>query len=150
MENYDLRLKDGTESAPSVVVTPVMIDHLKATRPWVRSLSVLMFAIVVFILLSTLVQRWNAAAYGSGGRSSGFASLFSLVVGLVYLFPAYFLHQYASAINDLLRGGGDVAMEAALGSQKSFWRFTGIVTLVLFCIYAFSVMIALYEMVTSK
>jgi hypothetical protein len=27
-------------------------------------------------------------------------------------------------------------MESALGSQKSFWRFVGILTLVVICLYA--------------
>ncbi len=61
--------------------------------------------------------------------------LYIILSGL-YLAPAFFLHQYASSIRDVLKGGGDVAMEAALGSQKSFWRFVGILTLVMICIYA--------------
>ncbi len=68
--------------------------------------------------------------------------IYILLAG-IYLAPAFLLHQYASSIGDLLQGGGDVAMEAALGSQKSFWRFIGILTLVFICLYALIIVVAI-------
>jgi hypothetical protein len=65
-------------------------------------------------------------------------------MGGLYLAPAFFLHQYASSINDFLQGGGDSAMETALGSQKSFWRFVGILTLVFICLYVLVFVFAIF------
>lgn len=86
-----------------------------------------------------------------GMRGFGFGPIIGIIyilMGGLYIFPAYFLHQYASSIQDFLQGGGDTAIENALGSQKSFWRFAGILTLVIIGIYAaviaFAILGAMY------
>jgi len=58
------------------------------------------------------------------------SSAVQVVVFLLYLIPAYFLFKYSSAIGSLLRGGGVSALESALGYQKSFWKFSGVMTLI--------------------
>ena len=120
-------------------ITPLMIDHLRATKPWVRLISVVMFIFVGLTFLGGIFMIFGSAAAGGmrgAGAVSPIVGIFYFIFGGLYLIPAYFLHQYASSINDLLRGGGDVAMETALGSQKSFWKFSGILTLIVICLYA--------------
>lgn len=130
----------------NVPVTPLMVEHLRATKPWVRLISVIMFILTGLMCVGGLLMMLMPSAPGMRG-----AGFFGPVVGIIYilfsglyLFPAYFLHQYASSINDLLRGGGDTAMENALGSQKSFWRFTGILTLIIIGIYALVIFFAVF------
>ncbi len=125
-----------TDPLANVPVTPLMVEHLRATKPWVRLISVVMFIFAGLIFLGGFLMLFMSSS--SGMRGYGFGPLVGIiyfVMGGVYLFPAYFLHQYASSIQDLLRGGGDSAMENALESQKSFWRFSGILTLIIICIY---------------
>jgi hypothetical protein len=109
-------------------ITPLMVEYLRETKPWVRFMSVIMFVMVGLILIGSVFMLLIPA----GGI---FLALIYVAMGVLYLFPAYFLHQYASAIRSLERGGGDVAMEDALRSQKSFWRFVGILTLIIMVIY---------------
>ena len=71
------------------------------------------------------------------------------IVGGLYLAPAVFLYKFASAIQDLVQGGGDTAMEMALESQKSFWKFTGIVTLVVLCFYALIIIFAMFAAMSA-
>lgn len=121
----------------NVPVTPLMVDHLRATKPWVRLISVIMFILAGLIFLGGFLMLFMPSPAGMRGFGVGpIVGIIYFLMGGLYLFPAYFLHQYASSINDFLRGGGDSAMENALGSQKSFWRFSGILTLVIICIYA--------------
>jgi Family of unknown function (DUF5362) len=134
-----------TDPLADVPVTPLMVEHLRATKPWVRLISVIMFIFVglsfLFGLLMLLIPT------PPGMRGFGFGPLIGIIYfifGGLYLVPAYFLHQYASSIQDFLQGGGDSAMENALGSQKSFWRFVGILTLVIICIYALVFFFAIF------
>jgi amino acid transporter len=116
-------------------ITPLMIEHLTGTKPWVRLMSVILFISVALMVLLAGVLLLMPTPSPMG---SGFTLIIAVVylgVGLLYLFPAYFLHQYASAIRNLEQGGGDVAMEEALRSQKSFWRFVGIATVVVIVLY---------------
>lgn len=124
------------DSLANIPVTPLMIEHLRATKPWVRFMSIMMFISVGFMFLAGLVLMFMPLPAAGRMPGMGAIGILYFVLGGLYLAPAYFLHQFASAIQNLLQGGGDVAMETALGSQKSFWRFVGILTLVIICIYA--------------
>jgi hypothetical protein len=115
-------------------ITPLMIEHLRATKPWVRFMSVILFITVVLMVLVALAMLIMPRGMGGSGVSSLIAIVY-LALAALYVVPAYFLYQFASSIRNLEKGGGDVAMEEALGSQKSFWRFVGITTLIVICIY---------------
>lgn len=148
MEEYNLNpYHNQTDSLANVPVTPLMIEHLRATKPWVRLISVIMFISVGFMFLAGIIMMFMPSPSGMGGFGP-MIGIFYLLLGGLYLVPAFFLHQYASSIWDLLQGGGDVAMEAALGSQKSFWRFVGILTLVIICIYALIFVVAIFSTVS--
>ena len=58
------------------------------------------------------------------------------MLGLLYIFPSLFLFRYASGIASMLKEDAVRGMESALAAQKSFWRFVGILTVIVLCIYA--------------
>ncbi len=125
-----------TDPLANVPVTHVMIEHLRGTKPWVRFMSVVMFISAGLIFLAGLAIMLIPSS-GMGGYGLGpLIGILYILMGGLYLAPAFFLHQFASSISDFLNGGGDSAMENALGSQKSFWRFVGILTLIVICLYA--------------
>src|SRR5215213_2786165 len=129
----------------NVPVTPLMVEHLRATKPWVRLISVIMFISAGLIFLGGLAMMFLGSSMGTRGFGLGpVIGIIYFIMGGLYVVPAYFLHQYASSIQDFLQGGGDSAMENALGSQKSFWRFVGILTLVIICIYALVFLFAIF------
>ncbi|NOT48609.1 MAG: hypothetical protein HOP17_12770 [Acidobacteria bacterium] len=137
MQEYNVSpYQNQTDSLSNIPVTPLMIEYLRATKPWVRFMSVISFILAGLMVLGGLVMIVLPAGPGMErfGLGPMIGIIYILLAGL-YVAPAYFLHQFASSIGNLMRGGGDVAMEAALGSQKSFWRFVGIMTLVVMVIY---------------
>jgi len=103
---------------------------LAATRPWVRLVSVLLFLGAGLGLLGAVISMAVAGQVADGPPA--------LVVGLIqaiscalYLVPAYFLFRYAGAIGDFVRSGAAAELEAALLCQKSFWKFVGILSLIM-------------------
>lgn len=138
MEEYNLSpYHNQQDNMSNIPVTPLMINHLQSTKPWVRFISIVMFIFSGLTFIGGLAVMLIPTASGAQGPQFGFLiGILYILMGGLYLAPAYFLHQYASSIQDLLRGGGDTAMEMALGSQKSFWRFMGILTLIVICLYA--------------
>lgn len=145
-EEYNLSpYHNHDDPLANVPVTPLMIDHLRSTKPWVRFISIMTFIASGFIFLAGLMMIFMSSGMGMGGTSLGpVIGIVYFLMGGLYLAPAFFLHQYASYINDFLHGGGDSAMESALGSQKSFWRFTGIVTIVVLCLYVLVFILAIF------
>ena len=66
-----------------------------------------------------------------------------MLLGVLYFFPSYFLVRYGSAIRRLVVGGGMPALSDALTRQKSFWRLSGIMALVLMSVYAVGIIVAI-------
>jgi hypothetical protein len=134
----------GTSVEPTgQLITPQMIEALRKTKPWVRMFSILGFIGSALILLGALVVMVGGAVGGVMGRSMGLGAAGGILVGLLYglmallyIFPSLFLFRYASAIASMLSEDTARGMESALNAQKSFWRFTGILTVVVLCIYA--------------
>jgi len=103
---------------------------LAATRPWVRMVSILLFVGAGLGLLAAVIAM-AAAGQFDGGPPAMAVGLIQALSCALYLVPAYFLYRYAGAIGDFLRSGAAAELEAALLCQKSFWKFVGILTLVM-------------------
>lgn len=116
-------------------ITPRMIELLRKTRPWVLFLAVL--GLIVTVLVVVLGFGFGVVMLASGeNQEMAVLGVIYLFMALIYFFPCYYLLKYAAAIKSLVGGGGTAAMEEALARQYSFWRLIGILTLVLFGLYA--------------
>jgi hypothetical protein len=110
----------------------------------VRLLSVVCFATAALCAMGGLgVLALGILGLGPWGRLGALVGLAYAAAGVVYVFPALYLSRYASAIRELLISGQASDMESALGHQKSFWRFIGVMTLVFLCLYALVLVVLL-------
>jgi|SRR5687767_6322232 hypothetical protein len=115
-------------------VTPVMateraLDLLRQTRPWARIVAIMLFVLAGLCLLIGCVG--GIAAIASTRSSHALVVLIYLPFAALYLAPALYVHRYASRISALLFGRREHDLEAALEAQKSFWKFTGIMIIVM-------------------
>jgi hypothetical protein len=117
-------------------ITPLMIAHLRATKPWVRLVSIMGFIGSAFIILAAMGMLVFGVLSSEFGAAAGLGlAAVYLLMGCLYFFPALFLFRYASAIHSLVNGGDSKSMELALLSQMNFWRLLGIMTLAMLCLY---------------
>jgi hypothetical protein len=58
-----------------------------------------------------------------------------LLMALFYVYPAIKLWSYGSRIGALKNSLSLSDLNAALHEQRRFWKFTGIVVIVMMCIY---------------
>lgn len=102
---------------------------LAGTRPWVRLVAIMMMLAAVLGLAGAAMT-----IVGIGRQQVPFAvpiGLLQAVSCLLYFIPAWFLLKYAGAIRQFLDGGAVGDLETALAFQKSFWKFVGILTLIM-------------------
>lgn len=137
----------GLEPLPagSQTLTPLIASHLRATRPWVLFLSILGFILCGLIVLAAMAMTLVGFVTG-GPFGAGFGMVISLLYvafGALYFVPAWLLFSYAGAIKQFVDTRQNTDLERALGKQKSFWKFVGIMTLVVMCLYAVILVIAL-------
>ena len=116
----------------SFSITEPMLISLHQTKPWVRLLSILGFIFIGFIVIKGIV---NMFVFFKASGETSFILIFvmgviNLLMGIFYFFPTLFLFKFSSSIGRLLNGGGVKEMEETLSNQKSFWKFSGILTLI--------------------
>lgn len=154
----------GVYAAPRSALTPGAtmagqvsagtVLALKQTRPWVLLLAILGLIGVGLMLLGGVVMLGAGAmatSAGAGVRPGSAAGMpmgvFAgmgvgyLVFAFLYLYPIIKLFKYSSAISRLSGSGSVRDLEAALQEQKGFWKFIGIVTLVVLLLYVVGIIL---------
>ncbi len=116
-----------------IIVSEGMTDALRATKPWTMFVAILGFVSLGFMVLGGLImvaanQFIPQQEHPYMMTAMGLAYI---LMALIYLFPALYLFKYSSAIGRFLDLKQASEMEAALGFQKSFWKFVGILCLIM-------------------
>ena len=150
MENapYDPYATPTTNVQPTgysghAAVSQGVIQQLAGTKGWVRFISVLMFIGAGLMLLFALLMMamGNAMANATkspmfGGGMGIFLAAIYGVFAFIYIFPALKLWKYATCIGNLISTGSITDLESALNEQRSFWKFIGMIFLVIISLYA--------------
>jgi hypothetical protein len=117
-------------------VPPSVIVILSQTRPWLRLMLGLMVTVMGLAVAAVTVVGFRGWFQPGRGTLSLPTAVPLLLAILVYVPPAIYLGRSAQAIRRLQVGGGLLALEDTLRSQRSFWRYLGILALALIAVYA--------------
>ena len=120
-------------ATPGAGVSDVAIDMLRQTRPWVLFMGVMCFVGAGLMLLMSLFMFIGSAFASSATKTPfpmGVLALVYLPFAFIYIYPGLKLWSYGSAIGRLVASRSPVELDAALAQQKSFWKYCGIVTIV--------------------
>jgi hypothetical protein len=123
--------------APGGMVSEQSVEMLRQTRPWVMLMGVLCFIGSAFMLLGGLAVMAMGAMESAAGKSALPMALGLVYVPLsaLYIYPGLKLTKYGGAIGRLLQSRASPDLDAALEQQKSFWKFSGITTIVMIVLY---------------
>lgn len=134
-------IHDAPATSP-VVVTAGTLEHLRRAKPWVRLVAVLTFIgaallVAAGLLMSVMGSAIPGFSEGMGAPFAGAAiGIVYLLIALLYVFPGLYLWRYANAIDSMVRNPQSLTLEEAIKHQTSFWRFVGIMTVVVLILYA--------------
>jgi hypothetical protein len=134
----------GSPPSSSGAVSDPAVELLRLTRPWVLLLGVLSFvASGLMVVMALLAVGFAALSPAAKGTPAALGLLY-LPLGLIYIYPGIKLWSYGAAIARLTSSRAVADLEDALGQQKSFWKFSGIASIVLIVVYAigFAVLMA--------
>jgi hypothetical protein len=131
-------------------VPDLVLEPLRATRPWVTFFAIVGFVGAGFMGLAGL------AMLGSGGVGSGRSSipgavgLAYLVLGAILIFPSLHLLRYGSAIARLVRDPHMERLGAALGHQRAYWKLVGIIVAVCLALYPLAIILGVVAFLAAK
>ena len=130
------------QAAASGMITPLMVEHLRAARPWVRLLSILLLIAASFMVLTAglmfLGGLAGLAAAGKRGTGTGAEAFVGPLGGIFYFFmsgfyaiPAVLMHRFANAIDSFVTAPSSASLEDALDKNRGYWKFCGIMALIM-------------------
>ena len=111
-----------------MIATPGIQSALAGTKPWVRLVSIIGFISAGFMILGGVAGGVVGALMGR--PEAAVLIFFYPLMGLLYLVPSLYLFRFATRIGEYVQGGQEAQLELALESQRSFWKFVGILSLV--------------------
>lgn len=124
-----------------MMANPGIQSALAGTKPWVRLVSIIGFVSAGFMILGGLAAGVVGVRLG-GPEAVALIFVYPLM-GLLNLVPSLYLFRFATRIGEYVQGGQDAQLELALDSQRSFWRFVGILSLVGIVLMALGIVAAI-------
>ena len=138
-------LYGSTSGGAADAVSPSTIAQLSGTKPWVRFLSVLMWISVgLMLLVAAGMGVMTTIGIGAtksvpsgpfGGKEMIVISVLYGILAFIYIFPALKLWKYANRIGSLGSTRSVADLDAALNEQRSFWKFIGVMAIILISLY---------------
>jgi hypothetical protein len=123
------------------------IAPLAGTKGWVQFMSILLWIGVGFMILggigmmaagsvlsSTIAKTQPNNPFAGQGFMLGMGAMY-LLMAVFYVYPAIKLWSYGSRIGKLKSSLSVADLNASLHEQRRFWKFTGIVVIIMMIIY---------------
>jgi len=127
METFD----NLEQKSVALEVTEDAKIYLKNTTPWSKFMAILQFIAVGFMLLAALI------IIAAGSTMSAYLPISISFIGWVYLalaivifIPARYLYRFSQKAANAVVTNNTLELEEAFKNMKSYWKFTGIMTIV--------------------
>jgi hypothetical protein len=145
------------ENTPSSLFE-LSIDHessqyLTETARWGKFLAIVGFVTcgllaIASFFIGAIMSRSPFAAYSADGAAGAagaiggtLVTLLYLAFALLYFFPCLFLYQFSVRLKAALRDNDQVKLNQSLKSQKSLFKFVGILTIIVLAFYALALVV---------
>jgi hypothetical protein len=126
-------------------IHPRLIALVGETRPWVLVIAIVLVVGCGFMVLGgfgLMVMSLSGSAFGETPVPFGWAlSLAYLALSAIYVAPIIYLFRFAGAAERLKRGSSSRALEDALRSNKSFWKYSALMMLGFIAVYFIAILV---------
>ena len=126
-----------------------VVMALQSTRPWVLFLGILGMIGTGLMLLGGLGFIFFSLTSGRSGPFMGMGVAY-FIGSIFYFIPSIFLVRYAKRIREFVIAPSGASLESALATQKSFWKFVGILTLIAMVLYAAVLFVSIFVGFASR
>ncbi|MBS2014788.1 MAG: hypothetical protein JST00_18005 [Deltaproteobacteria bacterium] len=117
-------------------VSETTMEAMRQTKPWVLLMGVFTLLGSGFMALAgVLMIVMSAMMPKNGPISPGMLGLVYLPMAALYVYPGIKLWKYGSSIGRLVTTRQVSDLEDALSQQKGFWKFVGILSLIVVGLY---------------
>lgn len=130
-------------------VPPVVLEHLRGTRPWVKFCSLSGYIAALFIVvIDIIIVRKMLGQYPI--HQTIMMAVFYFVLAGLFVIPSLRLSQYERAITRLTVSQRIEDLEQATAHQRAFWKQMGIMILIILVLYLATVAFSAIVLLSSR
>ncbi len=157
MEEEELILPD--HDAHELVVSEDIRSYIYQSSKWTRFLSIIGFifsAMMVLISFSvgSLMTAMNTTVGAQNNPynalGSGVLTIILLLSSALYFYPSFMLFKFSNAAKQGVLYGDQKSLNDAMSNLKSFFKFWGIVLIVVLSIYALAILFAIVGAIAAN
>lgn len=128
---------------PQLIITENMRSYIYDMAGWAKFLAILgfifsgMMMLMAFFagaVMGTLGAMGNAGLYGTLG--SGVFTFVFVLYGVLFLYPSLMLFKYATKAKQGVLYADQASLEDGMSKLKSFFKFYGILAIVVIAFYS--------------
>jgi hypothetical protein len=132
-----------------MVITEDIRSYLYDTAKWTKFLSVMGFVFTALIAMfafgaGTFVSVLGKMSPGNplAAMGAGFITVYFLVMALIYFYPSLLLFKHSNSIKKAVLYGDQESLSDAMLNLKSFFKFWGVLFIVIIAFYFLAVVMA--------
>ena len=128
-------------------------SYLKETAKWAFFLSIVGFVgiafLVIFALFATTIFGGIPQTAEIPFDLGKFIAILYLILAAIYLFPVYYLMQFANKMKAALSLKEDEILTASFEMLKSHYKFLGVFTIIILSLYALLLVVGMFGLLAS-
>jgi hypothetical protein len=147
---------ENVQENKKIEIGQVSLGYLETTRKWTMFFAILGFVFLGILLLVGILAGSFLSAFTSkmpgmeglegvkatGGIASVFLFIFLFVFAVIYFFPLLYLLRFSRHTKNAVANLDPTLMELALKNLKSYWKYIGILTIIVLAFYILVLIIA--------
>ncbi|GHV81655.1 hypothetical protein AGMMS49991_02130 [Spirochaetia bacterium] len=141
-------------------LSEAMVSHLWSVSPWLRFAGIVVYICSILAMSFGLLVAVAASFVASdpfyavfpvevAGGAGVFLGLLCAGIGVVLFFPARYIYGFGSRIRDYILSNSEQALEMALESNKSLWKFLGVTLITLIALVPAGVVFTIFVKITG-
>ncbi|HET9056160.1 MAG TPA: DUF5362 family protein [Chitinophagaceae bacterium] len=125
---------------------PTSQSYLSEASRWGKFLAIVGFIFCGLLALSAFFVGAIFSSFSSQlgtNFGGGIITVVYLLMAVLYFFPCYYLYNFSVKMQTALRVNDQQSLQASFSNLKSFYKFWGILTIVMLAFYLIALVIAI-------
>lgn len=152
-ERYEDTTEQNQQPDPVLLtITEDIRSFIYESSKWTKFLAIVGFVFTGFMILlsfsvgaimSSMNSMVGAQNNPYAAMGTGFLTVLLLVTAAIYFYPSFILFKFSNAAKQAVLYGDQDSLSIAMGKLKSFFKFWGILLIVLLGFYALAIVTAI-------
>jgi len=152
-ERYENNSAENLQPEPvTLTVTEDIRSFIYESSKWTKFLAIVGFVftglmIMLSLSVSAIISSMNSMVGAQNNpyaaMGTGFLTVFLLIMAAIYFYPSFILFKFSTSAKQAVLYGDQESLSVAMNKMKSFFKFWGILLIVILGFYGLAIISAI-------